>query len=65
LYLTFFKDYTEKVWGIPTSEISAAWGAQRVKGLSLSKTIKHFLFQKKKKGTGINQRRQKPAFFGK
>ena len=56
LYLTFFKDYTEKVWGIPTSEISAAWGAQRVKGLSLSKTIKHFFSQKKKKGTGINQK---------
>jgi protoporphyrinogen oxidase len=54
LYLTFFKDYTEKVWGTPTSEISAAWGAQRVKGLSLSKTIKHFLFQKK--GTGIKQK---------
>jgi protoporphyrinogen oxidase len=55
LYLTFFKDYTEKVWGTPTREISAAWGAQRVKGLSLSRTIKHFFSQKKKKSAAISQ----------
>jgi protoporphyrinogen oxidase len=41
LYRTFFRDYTEKVWGIPCSEISAEWGAQRIKGLSVSKAIKH------------------------
>ena len=35
LYLTFFKSYTEKVWGVPCDEISAEWGAQRIKGLSL------------------------------
>lgn len=35
LYLTFFKSYTEKVWGIPCSSISADWAAQRIKGLSL------------------------------
>ena len=35
LYLTFFKSYTEKVWGVPCHEISAEWGAQRIKGLSL------------------------------
>lgn len=39
LYKTFFKDYTEKVWGVPCSEISAEWGAQRIKGLSVTKTI--------------------------
>jgi len=39
LYLLFFKDYTEKVWGHPCHDISAAWGAQRIKGLSLSKAI--------------------------
>jgi protoporphyrinogen oxidase len=43
LYLTFFKEYTEKVWGVPCSEISAEWGAQRIKGLSITKTISHFL----------------------
>ena len=35
LFETFFKSYTEKVWGMPTSEISADWAAQRIKGLSL------------------------------
>ncbi|HEY9775682.1 MAG TPA: NAD(P)/FAD-dependent oxidoreductase [Planktothrix sp.] len=43
LYLTFFKSYTEKVWGVPCHKISAAWGAQRVKGLSLWKAGFHFL----------------------
>lgn len=43
LYETFFRSYTEKVWGVPCREISAEWGAQRVKGLSVTKTIAHFL----------------------
>jgi protoporphyrinogen oxidase len=43
LYLTFFKDYTEKVWGVPCAEISAEWGAQRIKGLSVAKAIQHAL----------------------
>ena len=41
LYRQFFKEYTEKVWGVPCSEISAAWGAQRVKSLSVSKALWH------------------------
>ena len=41
LYLTFFKDYTEKVWGIECHKISADWGAQRIKGLSVSKALFH------------------------
>ena len=41
LYRTFFKDYTEKVWGVPCQEISAEWGAQRIKGLSVTKAIAH------------------------
>jgi len=41
LYRTFFKDYTEKVWGVPCEEISAEWGAQRVKGLSISTALLH------------------------
>lgn len=45
LYRTFFKSYTEKVWGVPCHEISAEWGAQRVKGLSITKTIVHFIKQ--------------------
>ncbi len=43
LYRTFFKSYTEKVWGVPCDEISADWGAQRIKGLSVSKAIAHAL----------------------
>jgi protoporphyrinogen oxidase len=43
LYLTFFKSYTEKVWGVPCHEISAEWGAQRIKGLSLKGVVMHFL----------------------
>ena len=41
LYRTFFKSYTEKVWGVPCEEISAEWGAQRIKGLSVTKAIAH------------------------
>jgi len=43
LYLTFFKSYTEKVWGTPCHEISAEWGAQRIKGLSLTTAVKHLV----------------------
>jgi protoporphyrinogen oxidase len=39
LYRTFFKDYTEKVWGVHCREISAEWGAQRIKGLSVPKAL--------------------------
>jgi protoporphyrinogen oxidase len=42
LYQTFFKSYTEKVWGRPCEEISAEWGAQRIKGLSLTTSVEHF-----------------------
>jgi protoporphyrinogen oxidase len=41
LYRTFFKDYTEKVWGVGCGEISSEWGAQRIKGLSVAKAIAH------------------------
>ncbi len=43
LYEIFFKSYTEKVWGLSCKEISAEWGSQRVKGLSLVKALTHFL----------------------
>jgi len=43
LYLTIFKSYTEKVWGVPCEQISAEWGAQRIKGLSLTTAILHFV----------------------
>lgn len=53
LYRTFFKDYTEKVWGVPCAEISPEWGAQRIKGLSVTKAIAHAarkLFSRKSGG---------------
>jgi len=39
LYEHFFKTYNEKVWGVPASELSADWGAQRIKGMSLFKAV--------------------------
>ena len=55
LYVTFFKSYTEKVWGIECSQINAEWGAQRIKGLSIYKTISHVVkksFSRKNKDIG-------------
>ncbi len=55
LYQLFFESYTEKVWGVHPRYISAEWGAQRIKGLSLTSAVKHFLkqaFGGKGKGSG-------------
>ena len=55
LYRLFFKDYTEKVWGVPCTKISAEWGAQRIKGISIGKAIAHALkSMKPKKASGEN-----------
>ena len=43
LYRTFFKTYTEKVWGIPCSQIDADWAAQRIMGLTLWGAVKNAL----------------------
>jgi len=56
LYLTFFKSYTEKVWGVRCDEISAEWGEQRIKGLSIRKTITHMVKSLFRKTTGITQK---------
>ena len=52
LFNIFFKTYTEKVWGIPTSELSADWAAQRIKGLSLTKAILN-AFRGKPEGNAV------------
>ncbi len=55
LYGLFFESYTEKVWGVHPRHISAEWGAQRIKGLSLTSAVKHFVkqaFSGKQKSTG-------------
>src|SRR5919198_6153213 len=44
LYNHFFKSYTEKVWGVPTTEIRAEWAAQRIKGLSFFSAAKAAFF---------------------
>jgi protoporphyrinogen oxidase len=43
LFEIFFKTYTEKVWGMPCSEISAAWAAQRIKNLDLMTALRNAL----------------------
>ncbi|MFK5891513.1 MAG: NAD(P)/FAD-dependent oxidoreductase [Flavobacteriaceae bacterium] len=56
LYLTFFKDYTEKVWGKSCKEIPAEWGAQRIKGVSVGKAISHAFTQIFTKNKDVNQK---------
>jgi len=56
LYGTFFKSYTEKVWGERCSAISAEWGAQRVKGLSILGTLKHIAGKLFRRRSDISQK---------
>src|SRR5438045_9006060 len=50
LFNTFFKSYTEKVWGMSCKEISDDWAAQRIKGLSLGSAIKNAVFPQRYNG---------------
>jgi protoporphyrinogen oxidase len=56
LYKTFFKDYTEKVWGVPCNEIAADWGAQRIKQLSVTKALLHAIKSIYRKENSIEQK---------
>jgi protoporphyrinogen oxidase len=56
LYETFFKSYTEKVWGVSCTEISAEWGAQRIKGLSIVSSITHAVKKLWRRPDDINQK---------
>ncbi len=49
LFDMFFRSYTEKVWGIPCSQIGADWAAQRIKGLSLGEAVRNAIFARKDK----------------
>lgn len=72
LYRTFFKSYTEKVWGTPCDQISSEWGAQRIKGLSLTTAVRHFVkktferqsgdLHQKKTDTSLIERFMYPKF---
>src|SRR3954470_20244549 len=53
LFNLFFKSYTEKVWGVPTSEIRAEWAAQRIKGLSFFAAAKAAFFGNKDEHTSL------------
>lgn len=44
LYRTFFKTYSEKVWGMPCSQIDRDWAAQRIRGLSMLSAVRNALF---------------------
>ncbi|MGF1495588.1 MAG: NAD(P)/FAD-dependent oxidoreductase [Elainellaceae cyanobacterium] len=44
LYRIFFKTYTEKVWGIPCSQIRADWAAQRIQNMSLKRAVINAVF---------------------
>jgi protoporphyrinogen oxidase len=50
LYGKFFKNYTEKVWGIPCHRIGADWASQRIRGLSLTAAIRNALFKSGRSG---------------
>jgi protoporphyrinogen oxidase len=41
LYELFFRDYTQKVWGVPCESIDAAWGEQRIRGVSIGEVMRH------------------------
>lgn len=43
LYVTFFRDYTKKVWGVSCDQLDASWGAQRIKTLSVGAALRHAL----------------------
>jgi protoporphyrinogen oxidase len=67
LYRTFFKNYTEKVWGVPCRDISPEWGAQRIKGLSITKAVRHAIANLlyPSAATGIAQRRTETSLIEK
>lgn len=57
LYKTFFRDYTQKLWGVECSKISPEWGSQRVKGLSISAALVHMARQMcRRKNAAVNQK---------
>ena len=64
LYQTFFKDYTEKVWGVQCCEIKADWGAQRIKGLSIQKTLENAVKSKFSNSSNLSQKDVETSLIG-
>ena len=55
LYQTFFEDYTRKVWGLECRDIDPSWGAQRIRGLSLTRTLTNALRRALPGGQSLHQ----------
>jgi protoporphyrinogen oxidase len=64
LYQTFFKDYTEKVWGVPCQQIKSDWGSQRIKELSITQAVKHGLKNIIIRNSTINQKNVETSLIG-
>jgi protoporphyrinogen oxidase len=64
LYSTFFRDYTEKVWGVPCREIGPEWGAQRIKNLSVSKAVLHAAKANFSRDGSLAQKRVETSLIG-
>jgi protoporphyrinogen oxidase len=64
LYRTFFKTYTERVWGVPVSDMPSDWAAQRVKNLDLGKAVLNALAPKRnqKEITSLIEEFQYPKY---
>ncbi len=63
LYRIFFKTYTEKLWGVPATQIQADWAAQRIKNLSLLKAVTNAILPKgKTKITSLIEEFQYPRY---
>jgi predicted dehydrogenase/protoporphyrinogen oxidase len=60
LYQVFFRSYTEKLWGIPGSEIRSLWAAQRIKNFSLGKALLAVLGLNRKQVTTLIEEFQYP-----
>ena len=56
LYATFFRDYTEKVWGVSCERIPADWGAQRIKGVSILALLKNILRKVRPRAGTLSQK---------
>ncbi|MBZ2164606.1 NAD(P)/FAD-dependent oxidoreductase [Methanobacterium spitsbergense] len=64
LYRTFFKDYTEKVWGVSCIQITAEWGSQRIKGLSITNAIFHAFKKRFTRDSSISQKNVETSLIG-
>lgn len=65
LYKIFFKDYTEKLWGVACCQIKPEWGAQRIRGISFITILTNILKRKIKFDSGISQKKIETSLISK